>query len=70
MNKNEITLSVRDYFIAVAFRESSQCSFGAEITKVRSNKSNTKNKSFSHSDVYNDGNDEVCHYGYCDWFGA
>lgn len=73
MNKNEITLNIRDYFITVASCEPPRCSFGVEITNVRSDKSNTKNnrkkESFSHSDVYNDGNDEVFHYGYCDWFG-
>lgn len=58
MNKNEITFG------------ESMIQLGAVITNVRSAKSNTKNKSFSHSDVYNDGNAEVFHYGHCDWFGA
>lgn len=62
MNKNEITFG------------ESMIQLGAVITNVRSAKSNTKNnrkkESFSHSDVYNDGNAEVFHYGHCDWFGA
>ncbi len=61
MNKKEITFG------------ESMIQLGAEITNVRSAKSNTKNnrkkESFSHSDVYNDGNDELFHYGYCNWFG-
>ena len=65
-------MSVRDYFMVKTACESPRSSFGAEIINVRSDKSNTKNnrkkESFSHSDVYNDGNVEVFHYRYCDWF--